>query len=131
MKITLKWLEKSTDGAVAYTPGNVAMAKAILKEGWSARAAERGLSAPADLSGACKFASLFVKLCFGGCIEGNELHQYNLIQGEMVDLTEQHEFDGLPADPCFFGNPDHLESLQSCLPRVERWVTLLKAQIQP
>ncbi|WP_144267329.1 hypothetical protein [Comamonas thiooxydans] len=69
MKITLKWLEKSTDGAVAYTPGNVAMAKAILKEGWSARAAERGLSAPADLSGACKFASLFVKLCFGGALK--------------------------------------------------------------
>lgn len=125
--ITREWLLSSTEGAFALTPENLAIARSILTAGWTARALERGLSAPRDLEGACKFASLFVKLAFGGRIEGAWAHQYNVIAGKTIDLTEQSCDAG--HDPVFFGNREHLASLKSCLPRVQTWLSTLEAQI--
>lgn len=43
---------------------------------WRERAEERGLSMPDDLSGSCKFSSLFASRLFGLEMRGNEQHQF-------------------------------------------------------
>lgn len=126
-RITREWLLRSTEGAFALTPENVAIARSILTAGWRARALKRGLPAPPDLEGACKFASLFVKLAFGGRIEGAWAHQYNVIAGQTIDLTGQS--CDADHDPVFFGNREHLASMASCLPRVQTWLSALEAQL--
>ncbi|MFY2597403.1 hypothetical protein ACOTHJ_15435 [Achromobacter xylosoxidans] len=126
-RITREWLLRSTEGAFALTPENVAIARSILTAGWRARALERGLPAPRDLEGACKFASLLVKLAFGGRIEGAWTHQYNVIAGQTIDLTGQSCDAG--HDLVFFGNREHLASMESCLPRVQTWLSALEAQL--
>lgn len=125
-RITRDWLLRSTEGAFPLTAENLAIARSILIDGWTARALERGLQVPHDLEGACKFASLFVKLAFGGRIEGAWAHQYNVIAGQTIDLTGQSCAAG--HDPVFFGNRDHLASMESCLPRVQTWLSALKDQ---
>lgn len=114
-------------GAIPFTPSNLEAAKTFVIQKWKERAAERGSREPDDLSGACKFSSLFIQKLFGGTIEGNWHHQYNVIGGEVVDITsDSSEVGGLDEpyhhDLVFFGNPDHIESMKSCLPRVNRWV---------
>lgn len=124
--ITRAWLARDTEGALPATGDNLERARAFVFGQWQARAAERGEPAPNDLSGACKFSTLFVKLVFGGRIEGQWSHQYNVVDGAVVDLNrDAADVRGLAQphwhDPVFFGNPDHLDSLQSCLPRVGEW----------
>ncbi|CAB5514388.1 hypothetical protein LMG26857_03447 [Achromobacter anxifer] len=127
--ITRQWLLRNTPGAIPLTADNLAVAKAVLTAGWKDRARERELPEPEDLSGACKFASLLVKLAFGGRVQGCHAHQYNVVDQKIIDLTEQHEFDGLGHDEVFFGNPEHLESLTSCLPRVHDWLQELTSTV--
>lgn len=126
-RITRDWLLRSTEGAYPLTPENLAIARSILTEGWTARAFERGLPVPHDLEGACKFSSLFVKLAFGGRIEGAWAHQYNVIAGTTIDLTGQACDAG--HDPSFFGNHEHLASMESCFPRVQTWLSALESKL--
>lgn len=126
-RITRDWLLRSTEGAYPLTPENLAIARSILIAGWTVRALERGLAAPYDLEGACKFSSLFVKLAFGGRIEGDWAHQYNLIACQKIDLTSQT--CGAGHDPIFFGNHEHLASMASCLPRVQTWLSELESKL--
>ena len=130
VEISCEWLATDTVGLFTLSPETLATAKEVLMAGWKQRAAERGLPEPSDLAGACKFASLFAKIAFGGTIEGAYEHQYNVIHGKMFDLSEQAGHDGIEHDYTFFGNSEHLESLESCLPRVRGWIENLVDLLQ-
>lgn len=87
-----------------------------------------GQQEPVNLDGSCKFASLFVKIAFGGVVEGAWGHQYNKVGGERVDLSAE-EFSDMQHDEEFFGNEEHLDSLRSCLPRVLQRIHMLEREL--
>ena len=107
------------------TPENIEKARQFLFIKWKERAKERGGEAN-DLSNACKFASLFAQKLFGGKIQGNWHHQFLITDdGQRIDLTDAigvTDNDPYRHDKGFWGNPEHKLSMQSCMPRVERWV---------
>ena len=159
MRVTAKWLTTETPGLEPATPEALAEARDFVFDRWRLRdddmaasyaaisglkvdvwRSSRNATRPIDLSGGCKFASLFVKTVFGGTIRGNFDHQHNLISGQQVDLCEGSKdvltlgAEAWRHDRAFFGNPDHLESLQSCMARVDDWVvewTALRAESMP
>ena len=99
-------------------------ARGILRRGWAERAAELGRPVPADLSGACKFAALFAVAIFGGVLRANHGHAWSEVGGSVFDLTAcpGGAFRAYVADPGFERRPEFAESLDTCRPRVERWV---------
>lgn len=124
---TRGWLESDTQAILSLTAENRARAVAFLFRKWKERAAERHAPEPADLSRSCKFVTLFAKCVFGGHIEGNRAHQFNVIDGQVVDFNyDASDVRGLPDpylhDGLFFANADHLSSMASCMSRVNRWV---------
>ena len=143
--LSLSWLERNGSGLIDLSEGMLTTARAFVFERWLERehgrasdratlaglpfdvwARERGWNAPQDLTNASKFSSLFTKLIFGGSIQGNADHQFNVIDGRIVDLTAGSAgLSGLANpynhDPLFFGHDDHLASLASCMPRVRLW----------
>lgn len=101
--------------------------RSFVLQKWKERARERGLPEPKDLSNSCKFCTLFVKALHGGEIRGNYHHQFNVINGEIVDLSFDSEDvskldDPYEHDEIFWLNPEHKESMKSCKPRVRQWV---------
>lgn len=135
----LKWLHDDRLGLYQVTEQSLEVARAIALEGWCERAGERQWPIPSDLAGACKFSTLFAKSLFGGVLQGTIDHQYNLIDGKIVDLNANAEDvqalrtagrDVYQHDEYFFGNEEHLDSMLSCLPRITLWrdrfVTALK-----
>jgi hypothetical protein len=112
------------------SPENIMLAKDFVFRKWLERATEMGLQEPEDLSGSCKFTSMFAQKVFGGRIRGNYHHQFvELENGEILDLNmDARDVKSLGElayyhDRRFFGNPDHRESLKSCMFRVQTWVT--------
>jgi len=113
-------------------------AKTFLLEGWRERAKEKGKTEPKDLSGACKFASLFALEVFGGELRGNSEHQFvRYNSATILDLTEGSSqsaawskagVDPFEHDQDFWLNDEHRDSLESCLPRVEAWLEQWRAQ---
>jgi hypothetical protein len=113
-------------GLLAYSYPHFAHAKVFVFRQWCVLACERSVLRPEDLSGACKYGSQFMRLVFGGCIEGHYEHQYNRITGRLVDLGHDaldvgrmrfpyaHEAD-------YFELPEQQEAMRACLPRVSRW----------
>lgn len=113
------------------TPENIERAKRFVMNKWVERAKERHEpKVPIDLSNACKFSSMFAREIFGGRLRGNQAHQFvQLADGKIVDLNSdardvlalgdnaQHHDEEL-----FWGNPDHVDALDSCRPRVKLWV---------
>lgn len=118
------------------TPENIARAKAFVFGKWRERATERGHTVD-DLSGACKFSSLFAQRVFGGKIKGNHDHQYVVLDdGQILDLNadaaDVRELS-IPYrhDRRFWNNKEHRESLNSCLPRVETWLKEFENELRP
>jgi hypothetical protein len=114
------------DGRMAYTYANFALAKVFFFERWCQWAAERDAAAPQDLSGACKYGSLFMRSVFGGALRGHFQHQYNLIDGRLVDLShDAHDVGRMSHpyqhEPEYFDIPEQQRSLDGCLPRAEAW----------
>lgn len=118
-----------------YSYERFALAKIFVFRKWCEQAAERQVLAPIDLSGSCKYGSLFINQVFGGSICGHYEHQYNLIGGRIVDLSH----DALDVgriinpylhEPDYFSIPEKRASLNSCLPRVERWVVQFLLEIE-
>ncbi len=103
----------------------------FLLAAWRARAVELGRPPPDDLSGACKFVSLFVASLTGGGLRGNALHQHAVTPdgaildpcGVTADVRRMRDAGHQPHrhDPAFWGSPDHAASLESALPRVAAW----------
>lgn len=114
------------------TPEAIAACKATALAMWRRRAAERGLPEPSDLSGSCKFTSLFAGMIFGGEIRGNHDHFHLRTPGGIeVDLNEdaadvvairRQGRDPLLHDRRLMRSRDVRESLASCVARVEGWV---------
>ncbi|WP_200378774.1 hypothetical protein [Rubrivivax gelatinosus] len=109
-----------------YSYGRFARAKGFVFERWCELAAERAVALPADLSGACKYGSLFVQSVFGGSIRGHFEHQYNCVEGRLVDLGHDALDVGRMGEPyrheaAYFELPEVQARLAACVPRAERW----------
>lgn len=115
------------EARLAYSYERFAQAKAFVFLKWCERASERHSPPPADLSGSCKYGSLFMNGVFGGAICGHYQHQYNVIGGRIVDLSHDAMDVGKIINPYlhepdFFAIPEKQAALAACLPRVGRWV---------
>lgn len=123
MKLTRAKLRGSFPERLAPTEEIVRAASDFVFEKWVERAKERGWELPTDLSWACKFASLFAVCVFGGRMRGNDEHQYAVHPTYgIIDLTNGVMGREMGHDAGWWANKDHVESMQSCVPRVERWV---------
>jgi len=110
---------------LAITKRNFDAARDFLYRKWVERAAEEvGRPVPRDLTGACKFASLFAQALFGGKLRGNEDHQWVETKEGVIDLTGCAGVKRCVYwhDDEWWMNEDHKDSLESCKPRVARWV---------
>jgi hypothetical protein len=119
---------------IAYSYERFAQAKSFVFRKWCDQAKERGLISPVDLSGSCKYGSLFMNQIFGGKICGHYEHQYNVIDGRIVDLSHDAVDVGRITNPYlhepdFFVIPEKKASLNKCLPRVKVWVIEFLAEI--
>jgi hypothetical protein len=122
------------EAQLAYSYQRFAQAKVFVFRKWCEWATERGALPPSDLSGACKYGSLFMSRVFGGVIHGHYEHQYNVIEGRIVDLSHDALDVGKITNPYlhepdFFAIPRKKAALDNCLPRVDRWVKQFLAEI--
>ncbi|MCG2656587.1 MAG: hypothetical protein U1C47_03520 [Hydrogenophaga sp.] len=120
-------------GRLPYTDANFRAAKVFVFGKWCEEAVGQPDKVPLDLSGACKYGSLFMQRVFGGAIRGHYEHQYNFIDGQRVDLS--HEARDVACmrhpylhEPAYFQVPELQASLASCLPRAQRWADEFLAQ---
>jgi hypothetical protein len=114
------------EGRVAYSYVSFAAAKSWMFDQWTDFAAERGLARPVDLSGSCKYGSIFVQSVFGGSIRGHFEHQYNFLGGRLVDMSHDALDVGRMRNPYlhepeYFNIPELQTSLATCVARAERW----------
>lgn len=119
---------------LGYSFTHFAHAKEFAFRMWKDFASERNLPSPIDLSGACKFDSLFVQYVFGGEIEGHYEHQYNRIDGRIVDLSHDSADVGRMHqpylhEPGFFDIPEQQAALASCRPRAQRWMQAFLVEV--
>ena len=111
---------------LGYSAAGFAQAKQFVFTKWCAFAAERQAAAPADLAGACKYASIFMQAVFGGAIRGHFEHQYNFIGGRLVDLGHDAFDVGRMTHPylhelAYFSVPELQVSLNRCAARAQSW----------
>lgn len=144
----LELSEQSGLFPLAITQDAIDRAKSFCLEKWKERWRDRHPNGPTwtaicgwdyepeDLSSSCKFTSLFAREVFGGEILGNSDHQFvRLHNGSILDLNAEaadvREMDDpYEIDLDFFGSPDHAESMESCLPRVQAWVEEFSKQVK-
>ena len=110
-----------------YSYARFTQSKAYVFRMWCNLASERRVAPPLDLSGACKYGSLFMQQVFGGEVQGHYAHQYNRIAGRLIDLSHDALDVGAMThpylhDPDYFEIPEYREKLLACLPRVRVWV---------
>jgi len=122
------------EARLAYSYERFAQSKVFVYGKWCEQAAERGIMRPDDLSGACKFGSLFMNQVFGGYIRGHYQHQYNHIGGRIVDLSHDAQDVGRMDNPYlhepdYFAIPEKHAALSRCLPRVADWVSEFMADV--
>lgn len=130
------------------TPENIELASefafAMWKERWAEQKAdwEAQYSSqfhseePQDLSGACKFSSIFAAVVFDAGIDGNYNHQFAVKKGKIIDLNAgAADVAGLAKpymlDPIFFGSRDHMASMRTCMPRVMDWLRAFDLSLTP
>jgi len=125
--ICARWLASDHRGRLEPDDEAVEAARTFLLDRWRERATELGKPAPADLSGGCLMATLFVKAIFGGAIRGNYHHVHNVVGGRRIDLSEASAdvaalADPYRHDPRFMREPDFHENLVSWTYRMEPWL---------
>lgn len=105
-----------------YTPELHSQMRDFVLEKWRERAGELGREEqPNDLSGACKFASLFAQGVVGGKLEAHRDHTWvRLEDGRVVDITDGVDSKDYTAHPTYMGQ-EWKQSLATCKPRVKRW----------
>lgn len=124
------WLPEPDEATVAAMSG-------FVLERWRERARETGLPGPVDLSGSCRFSSLFVQGLHGGRIRGN-LHHFHVRTdgGRIIDLNaaaaDVEALRGGGRDPyshhrSFVASRDVRDSFDTCRPRVDRWIALWRS----
>lgn len=122
------------EAQLSYSYERFALAKAFVFRKWCERAVEKHALVPTDLSGSCKYGSLFMIHVFGGSICGHYEHQYNIIGGRIVDLSHDAIDVGRITNPYlhepdYFAIPEKQASLNGCLPRVQLWVAEFLVEI--
>ncbi|MCZ7860820.1 hypothetical protein O9X98_05335 [Agrobacterium salinitolerans] len=95
-----------------------------------------GTEEPSDLSGSCKFTSIFAALVFDADIDGNFDHQFAVKKGRIIDLNAgAADVVGMAKpyslDPIFFGSRDHMASMKSCVPRIASWLRAFDESLEP
>lgn len=126
----------SRHASTPYSYAAFAAAKLWFFGRWCDLAAQQGLNAPGDLSGSCKFGSIFMQAVFGGSIRGHFEHQYNFIDGRVVDLSHDAADVGRMRNPYlhepdYFDIPEVQSSLAGCQVRAERWASEFLLSLQP
>ena len=106
---------------------NVDRVRSFVLEKWTERQTEIGKPSPSDLSGSCKFSSLFGSVVFGADIGGNYDHVYNVLDDVVIDVNAgSADVAALAApylhDPYFIRSDDFHESMMTCVSRVENWI---------
>jgi hypothetical protein len=122
----MEWLQPHV-GQRVYTPAQFGPARDFVFEQWCDWARQRAAPRPQDLSGACRYGSLFMCRVFGGTLRGHYQHQFNDIDGLLVDLSRDAADvaamrDPWRHEPSYFDLPELQAELRSCQPRVEGWV---------
>lgn len=126
----------SCPGPVAYDYARFAAAKVWFFERWVDMAQEHGRVKPSDLSGSCKYGSIFMRTVFGGSIRGHYEHQYNFIDGRLVDLSHDALDVGRMRNP-YLHEPDYFAiaelqaALDLCAPRAKLWADQFIAICSP
>ncbi|BCO29067.1 hypothetical protein MIZ03_3979 [Rhodoferax lithotrophicus] len=115
-------------GKMPYSYENFAKAKIFLFDKWCEMAVVRQRVKPVDLSRSCKYGSLFVQNVFGGSIRGHYEHQYNFIEGRLVDLSHDALDVGRMRHPylhekLYFEIPEVQAALAQCAPRADQWAS--------
>lgn len=113
-------------GLLPYTCAEFARAKVFLFGKWCEVASDRNQARPTDLSGACKYGSLFMQGVFGGELRGHYQHQYNFIDGRLVDLSHDAADVGRMRhpylhEPEYFAVPELQAALALCVVRTDVW----------
>lgn len=114
-------------GRIRYSVERFTLAQAFFFRKWVEWAAQRRGPVPADLSGSCKYGSLFICRVFGGVIHGHYQHQYNCVDGQRLDMSSAAADVGAMLqpylhEPGYFEIPEVRLMLDDCLPRVDAWV---------
>jgi len=122
---TTDWTSPQT-GRLPYTYENFAKAKVFVFGKWRENAVDGKRIQPTDLSGSCKYGSLFMLYVFGGTIRGHYEHQFNFINGRLVDLSHDAVDVGRMSNPYlhepeYFVIPEFRAALTQCMPRAEQW----------
>lgn len=110
------------------TADAIESAKQFALAKWAQRAIEHGNATPNNLSGSCKFCSLFCWFVFGGKLAGNAEHQWVVDNTNgIIDLTSYSGYQfysdrsKYKPDRQFWLNGQHLSSLRDCLERSSLW----------
>ncbi len=131
------FIEREVPGLpIPPTPANIAKAQAFALRKWRERRSQQNKlykqrkKLPTDLTDACKFCSMFAVKVFGGEMQGNNDHQWVIhddAEDGIIDLTDygNHPEDWYyyEHDDSFWMNPDHVDALESCIDRVNNWLT--------
>jgi hypothetical protein len=117
-----------------YSYEHFALAKVFFFRKWCEQALAWQAAQPTDMSGACKYGSVFMQRVFGGTLRGHFEHQYNLIDGRLVDLSHDamdvgHMRNPYLHEPDYFAVPELMASLDGCVPRVDEWVVEFLAEV--
>lgn len=130
------------------TADNIELASVFVFDMWKARWREQKTEweskvgspyhsdEPADLSGSCKFSSIFAALVFDADLDGNYDHQFAVKKGQIIDLNAGASDVAAMAKPyvldaLFFGSRDHIASMKSCMPRVTQWLRAFDLSLSP
>lgn len=136
----------------------IAELKQFITERWNERAQQLGRDEPADLTGACIFATAFAQRILGGQLRGNWHHTYlQMEDGQIIDLTEgagvreqalermdlhaQHPSSRSPFfvgpdvdihqhDPAFLRTSDFMDTWQSVQDRAEQWAQMYSHSLE-
>lgn len=116
-------------GKYPLTLENWTLAEITIDKLWNERLLERGLSPSVDRSGSCKFAALLTRELFGGKLVGNINHVFVLKESKILDLNVNQTDVVSLGEAAYYIDPkalryqEYRDSLWSCIPRVERWVS--------
>jgi hypothetical protein len=124
--LSIQEVKKEYPGKYPLNCYTLRLANEVMDDLWKERNAERNMQSE-DRSGSCKFASLLARSLFGGVLAGNQQHVFVRRQGRILDLNHKQGDVVRLGDKAYIDdhsliNRDYRDSLDSCLPRVNRWV---------